>query len=92
MNGYVSLSNKDAVITTWAIVYRLGSFRLEKCHQLCECIRFVLLKNGWVIIPIPKATAVQGALNAGDGMEYPMITVISGQFPGNNGLETIVCA
>jgi hypothetical protein len=30
---------------------------------------------------------VEGALEAGDGMEYPMITVISGGFSGVKSLE-----
>ncbi len=39
----------------------------------------------------PKASVVQGALKAGGGMEYPMITIISTKaMPGTHALEMVV--
>lgn len=41
--------------------------------------------------PHPKASVVDGALDAGGGMEYPMITVISSpEVPGLNLLDDVV--
>lgn len=41
--------------------------------------------------PHPKASVVDGALSAGGGMEYPMITVISApDFPGGHLLEDVI--
>lgn len=51
----------------------------------------VMYYSQWVgNYPYPHATAVEGALEAGDGMEYPMITVLSGGFGGTKSLETVV--
>ncbi|MCP4439253.1 MAG: M1 family metallopeptidase [Aureispira sp.] len=39
--------------------------------------------------PYPQATAVQGALNAGSGMEYPMVTII-GKARFAEGLDNVI--
>ncbi|HUM46771.1 MAG TPA: M1 family metallopeptidase, partial [Chitinophagales bacterium] len=89
MKSHVSLSNKDAIITTWTL------FLDKHAAQWKNAIHFVdssvIYYSKWVgDYPYPQATAVEGALEAGDGMEYPMITVVSGGFGSNKSLETVV--
>ncbi|MEO6166439.1 MAG: M1 family metallopeptidase [Chitinophagales bacterium] len=89
MKSHVSLSNKDVIVTTWTL------FLDKHAAQWKNAIHFVdssvIYYSKWVgDYPYPQATAVEGALEAGDGMEYPMITVVSGGFGSNKSLETVV--
>lgn len=89
MKSAVTLPGKTTPVTTWTMFLNRNS------QQWKNAIRFVdsavIRYSEWVgNYPYPQATAVEGGLQAGDGMEYPMITVISGGFGSNKTLETVV--
>jgi hypothetical protein len=65
------------VAEAWAF-YRPGEWELwqKAAHYVKRALRFYSNKLGEY--PYPQATAVQMALGTGGGMEYPMVTNISG--------------
>ncbi len=87
MKSKVSLSNHDVI--TWAMFKEKSSSLWKNAiHFVDSSIHFY---SKWVgDYPYPQATAVEGALKAGDGMEYPMITVVSDGFQGVKSLETVI--
>ncbi|MBA2407505.1 MAG: hypothetical protein H0V65_05880, partial [Chitinophagales bacterium] len=87
MKSHVSLSDHD--VTTWVM------FKDESSSLWKNAIHFVdssiIYYSKWVgDYPYPQATAIEGPLKAGDGMEYPMITVISDGFHRVKTLETVI--
>lgn len=65
-----------AMVDTWAFFTHQKSAIWKKATQYLDSS--VYYYSLWVgDYPYPSATAVEGALSAGGGMEYPMITVVS---------------
>lgn len=70
----VTLSN-DKTVETWAFFTNEEANLWKQATKYLD--RSVLFYSDYVgNYPYPHATAVQSALSAGGGMEYPMITVI----------------
>ncbi|MCY7409568.1 MAG: M1 family metallopeptidase, partial [Chitinophagales bacterium] len=77
VKGSVELPYSKKEVTTWVM------FTDDQANVWRNAIHYVdssiYYYSKWVgEYPYPQATAVYGALEAGGGMEYPMITVISG--------------
>jgi hypothetical protein len=87
--GAVSLPGSGKTITTWTLFTdKYAALWKNAIHYVDSSVYYY---SKWVgDYPYPQATAVEGALEAGDGMEYPMITVISGGFSGVKSLETVI--
>lgn len=63
-------------VATWAFFEPRKETPWKKATEYLD--EAILHYSRWVgEYPYPAATAVQGALSAGGGMEYPMVTVIS---------------
>lgn len=63
------------VVDTWTMFTKFEADLWKKSiNYIDEAVRFMSEQVGEY--PWPQATAVQAALSAGGGMEYPMITVI----------------
>ncbi|MBK9731926.1 MAG: M1 family metallopeptidase [Chitinophagaceae bacterium] len=89
MKSHVDLPGKNSTITTWTMF--LDKHAAQWKHAIHFVDSAVIYYSKWVgDYPYPQATAVEGALQAGDGMEYPMITVVSGGFGNNKSLETVI--
>jgi hypothetical protein len=88
LKGEVELPNSKEMVTTWAM-YTNSEPKLWKksIEYLNDALYYYSLWNG--DYPYKHCTAVDGALSAGAGMEYPNITVI-----GKSGtafmLETVI--
>ena len=68
--------NNGKEVDTWAYFLANGAATWKDVPSfLNRAIQFYSQKVG--SYPYPQATAVQGALEASDGMEYPMITLIT---------------
>lgn len=75
MKSEVALPHTGRKVTTWAMFSAQGGKGWEKANQyLNDAIYYYSLWNG--DYPYEQMTAVEGALSAGAGMEYPNITVI----------------
>ncbi|MDZ4844925.1 MAG: M1 family metallopeptidase [Chitinophagales bacterium] len=88
LKGEVELPNSKRKVTTWAmftnIDAKLWKNSLEYLHDA------TLYYSKWIgDYQYDQVTAVEGALSAGGGMEYPTITIIGGT---NNALdlETVI--
>lgn len=88
LKGQVELPHSKRTVTTWAM------FTGRKGHQwknstiyLQDAIYYYSLWNG--DYPYNQATAVDGSLTAGGGMEYPNVTVIS-DMPTAFALEMVI--
>lgn len=89
MKSKVMLPGKNTPVTTWALF--LDQHAAQWKHAIHFVDSSVLYYSKWIgDYPYPQATAVEGALQAGDGMEYPMITVVSGGFGTKKSLETVI--
>lgn len=74
----VKLQNRDS-LDIWAFFTDREAHLWERATEYLErAVRFYSDEIG--TYPYPQVTAVEGALSAGAGMEYPMITII-----GNSG-------
>jgi len=64
-------------VAAWAFFTPLEAHLWKRgAEYVAEAVRFYSESLGEY--PWPQATAVEGALSAGGGMEYPMITIIGG--------------
>jgi hypothetical protein len=89
MKSSVKLPGKEIPVITWT--YFTDKHAAQWKNVIGYVDSSVMYYSQWVgNYPYPHATAVEGALEAGDGMEYPMITVLSGGFGGTKSLETVV--
>jgi hypothetical protein len=88
LKGQVTLPESKRVVNTW-LCFTNGQSKYWKnaIPYINDAIYYYSLWNG--DYPYNHATAVDGALSAGGGMEYPNITVIGG---ANNPftLETVI--
>jgi hypothetical protein len=69
----VTLPVSGRIVESW--VFSFGQMGQVHCGQVNQTVLFYSAKVGEY--PYAHATVVQGALKAGGGMEYPMVTVIS---------------
>lgn len=88
LKGEVTLPGSGKKVTTWAMFLN-STAHLWK--NSIECLNdAVYYYSLWVgDYPYSHVTAVDGALSAGGGMEYPNITII-GQSSGAQQLETVI--
>lgn len=84
----VKLPNSDRVVTTWALFNDRDSRAWKHAAEYVK--NGVYWYSKWVgEYPYDVATAVEGGLGAGSGMEYPTITVI-GSINNTEVLEDVV--
>jgi len=88
LNGTVRLPHSGRKVDTWVMFTDeeadLWSNAIEYVN---DAVYYYSLWNG--DYPYAHATAVDGALSAGGGMEYPMVTII-GNSGNAMGLETVI--
>jgi hypothetical protein len=88
LKGEVELPHSKKKVTTWAMFTNNESYLWEKSIEyINDAIYYYSLWNG--DYPYQQATAVDGALSAGGGMEYPNVTII-GESGTDFGLETVI--
>lgn len=76
MQSEVTLPNSTIKVKTWTFFLNKHKDRWQKAVAYVDsAVYYYSLWSG--NYPYSSATAVEGALKAGGGMEYPMITVIS---------------
>ena len=88
LKGNITLPNTDNEVTTWAM------FTNKEAHLWKDALTYI--NQGLAFYsekigdyPYSHCTAVESALSAGGGMEYPMITVI-GQSGSAEALEEVI--
>src|SRR5664280_2526226 len=89
LKGSVNLPGSDRKVTTWAMFTNKEAYLWRKAvFYINNSIWYFSIWNGEY--PYNSFTAVQSSLNAGDGMEYPGLTVVSG---GSDPylLEDVLC-
>lgn len=75
LHDEVILPKTQKKVDTWVMFTNsYGDYWKKAAKYVSDAIYYYSLWNG--DYPYPHATAVDGALSAGAGMEYPMITVI----------------
>jgi hypothetical protein len=88
LKGEVELPHSKRKVTTWAMFTNNEADLWKKSIEyLNDAIYYYSKWNG--DYPYNQATAVDGALTAGGGMEYPNVTVI-GESGNDFGLETVI--
>jgi len=88
LKGEVTLPHTKRKVTTWALFTNNEADLWKKSIEyLNDATYYYSLWNG--DYPYNHVTAVDGALSAGGGMEYPNITVI-GESGSDFGLETVI--
>ena len=88
LKGEVELPNSKRKVTTWAMFTNADAEEWKKSLEyLNDAVYYYSLWNG--DYPYNQVTAVDGALSAGGGMEYPNVTVI-GSTGSDFGLETVI--
>ncbi len=88
LKGEVELPHSKRKVTTWAMFTNNEAQLWQKSIEyLNDATYYYSLWNG--DYPYNHVTAVDGALSAGGGMEYPNITVI-GESGDDFGLETVI--
>jgi|10_taG_2_1085330.scaffolds.fasta_scaffold00222_2 hypothetical protein len=88
LKGEVELPNSKEKVTTWAMFTNNEADLWKKSIEyLNDATYYYSLWNG--DYPYKHVTAVDGALSAGAGMEYPNVTVI-GQSGDAFSLETVI--
>ncbi len=88
LKGEVELPNSKKKVTTWSMFTKKEADLWENSIEyLNDAIYYYSLWNG--DYPYKQMTAVDGALTAGGGMEYPNVTVI-GTSGNAFGLETVI--
>jgi hypothetical protein len=88
LKSSVNLPNSRKTVTTWAYFLDDRIKYWKKATQYIDSSLYYYSK--WVgDYEYNQATAVEGALSAGGGMEYPMITVIA-DVSSDKGLETVI--
>jgi len=88
LNGEIQLPHSKKTVKTW-VMFTDAEANLWKdaVEYMNDAIYYYSLWNG--DYPYKHATAVDGALSAGGGMEYPNVTVI-GSTGSKFGLETVI--
>lgn len=77
LHDEVELPHSKRKVDTWVMYTNMeGGLWSQGAKYVSDAVYYYSLWNG--DYPYPHATAVDGALSAGGGMEYPMITVIGG--------------
>ena len=88
LKGEVELPHSKRKVTTWALFTNNEAYLWKKSiAYLNDATYYYSLWNG--DYPYNHVTAVDGALSAGGGMEYPNVTVI-GESGDDFGLETVI--
>ena len=88
LKGEVALPHSKRKVTTWAMFTNNEAHLWKKSiAYINDATYYYSLWNG--DYPYNHVTAVDGALSAGGGMEYPNITVI-GESHNDFGLETVI--
>ncbi|MCB0400522.1 MAG: M1 family metallopeptidase [Flavobacteriales bacterium] len=88
LKGEVELPHSKEKVTTWAMfTNNEGELWKNSLEYLHDAVYYYSLWNG--DYPYKQVTAVDGALSAGGGMEYPNVTVI-GESGNDFGLETVI--
>ncbi|MDF1671881.1 MAG: M1 family metallopeptidase [Vicingaceae bacterium] len=88
LKGEVELPYSKRKVTTWAMfTNNEADLWMNSIEYLNDATYYYSKWNG--DYPYNHVTAVDGALSAGGGMEYPNITVI-GQSGNDFGLETVI--
>jgi hypothetical protein len=88
LKGEVILPHSKEKVTTWAMfTNNEADLWTNSIEYLNDAIYYYSLWNG--DYPYKQVTAVDGALSAGGGMEYPNITII-GESYDKFGLETVI--
>jgi len=88
LKGEVELPHSKRKVTTWAMFTNNEAYLWKKSiSYLNDATYYYSLWNG--DYPYNHVTAVDGALSAGGGMEYPNVTVI-GESGDDFGLETVI--
>lgn len=88
LKGEVELPHSKNKVTTWTMFTNNEAYLWKNSIEyMNDAIYYYSLWNG--DYPYQQATAVDGALSAGGGMEYPNITVI-GESGTDFGLETVI--
>ncbi|MEY2899295.1 MAG: hypothetical protein RL138_1348 [Bacteroidota bacterium] len=88
LRGEVLLPNSGRKVETWLyFTNKQAKLWKDQTHVINDAIRYY---SAWVgDYKYNAVTAVEGALKAGGGMEYPMITVIGG-VSSESELETVI--
>lgn len=74
LKGEVELPRSKRKVTTWLLFLNKDAAKwVKKLEDINKAVYYYSLYNG--DYPYAQATAVDGALSAGAGMEYPMVTV-----------------
>ncbi len=88
LHDVVELPHSKNKVDTWVMFTNLyGEYWKKAAKYVSDAVYYYSLWNG--DYPYPHATAVDGALSAGGGMEYPMITVIGGA-GSDNELDRVI--
>ena len=88
LKSEVSLPKSGRTVTTWAMFTAKYASQWDKATSyINDAIYYYSLWNGEY--PYNNCTAVEGALSAGGGMEYPTITII-GATTGDRLLEEVI--
>jgi hypothetical protein len=88
LHDTVILPHSKNKVDTWVMFTNLyGDYWKKAAKYVSDAVYYYSLWNG--DYPYPQATAVDGALSAGGGMEYPMITVIGGA-GSDNELDRVI--
>jgi len=88
LKGEVELPHSKKKVTTWTMFTNNEAYLWKKSIEyMNDAIYYYSLWNG--DYPYQQATAVDGALSAGGGMEYPNVTII-GESGTDFGLETVI--
>ncbi|TAL62616.1 MAG: M1 family peptidase [Bacteroidetes bacterium] len=75
LHDVVELPHSKRKVDTWVMYTNMeGELWKKGAKYVSDAVYYYSLWNG--DYPYPHATAVDGSLSAGGGMEYPMITVI----------------
>lgn len=87
LKGQVALAS-GRTVDTWAFFTKLEDWLWEKgADYVGRAVQFYSEHVGEY--PYPHATAIQGPLSAGGGMEYPMITII-GAAGSDKALDEVI--
>lgn len=88
LHDEVELPYSKKKVDTWVMFTNMqGELWKKGAKYVSDAVYYYSLWNG--DYPYPHATAVDGALSAGGGMEYPMITVI-GSSSNAEGLDRVI--
>lgn len=88
LHDEVELPHSKKKVDTWVMfTNQYGNYWKKAAKYVSDAVYYYSLWNG--DYPYPHATAVDGALSAGGGMEYPMITVI-GRAGSDNELDRVI--